>query len=1208
MHIKKILVDGFKSYAKETVITGFDSHFNAITGLNGSGKSNILDSICFVLGITNLSQVRAGNLTELVYKQGQAGVNKATVTITFDNEDESNSPAGYEAYKEIIVTRQVLLGGKSKYYINGRTAVAKKVQDLFHSVQLNVNNPHFLIMQGRITKVLNMKPNEILGMVEEAAGTRMYETKRVNALTTIDKKQLKLDQINSVLCEEITPTLEKLRGEKQSYLKWSKIHADIERLERLVVAGEYHKALLALDAEGYSELEEQLEIVQDRVKQSHDALHVKDHEIEERAANADVSAELKQIKKEEDTLSKDVVKELSAWESAQENVASAQIDVKAAQFSLDECLTAVASKEHDIANDTTNTEQMLIDAQQAEDRCAQLTNDYQNMCAGISSSQGDDGRTLPEQISQAHADSMGAAAKIDQTEMKIKHLSKEMKSVASDLDKQKKSSTDLTSKKEKAAAKVAQLQEETAGLNFSFDEYNALDKEKSDLEGAAVEMIERIETLQALLGARLSFQYTDPVRGFDRSKVKGVVAKLVKMKDTAHATALEVAAGGKLFQVVVDDHITSKALIERGQLRQRVTFIPLDKIQLSSVSHATLDRAIAIGKNYNAMVMPAIDLIEFDEEVRNAMEYAFGSTIIVDNSKAADEICTATKTRTVTLEGDVYEPGGIISGGSAGNMGHSLSNIAEVATKTKELSQIKTRLATVCARFSSMAASASTFDKISAKLNLALAELDSAQKHLSNTSYGMLTERLDAITAELQAAGIELDGMQKKRDEKWNLYEHLKAQESNLTQQREDRLRDLEIAVKAAKAEAADKSKRAREIGSQAETLKLELDELRLEVIVARECLEAANVALSSAVKKEETLQMKLGQVRADYDEVKAKLVCMEAKWADGQAELAGLKDERATMMKETENLKLEEKKLSIQLSRMQKDREEAEKKIIGLETKYSWVLNEKHAFGISGGDYDFAATNLEAVSKDLHSRKKEQETLSKKVNKKVMGMIEKAESEYTELLRKRKVVENDKKKIQAVIQELDVKKKAEVERTWVKVNRDFGSIFATLLPGTRAKLEPPDGMAAWEGLEVKVAFGDVWKETLSELSGGQRSLLALSLILSLLLFKPAPMYILDEVDSALDLSHTQNIGLMLKTHFSQSQFIVVSLKEGMFNNANVIFRTKFVDGISTVTRTLGTGYGRSPALTTFNSHPAESNEKAGRGKKNGKENTTRVG
>merc|ERR1719384_714359 len=164
-------------------------------------------------------------------------------------------------------------------------------------------------------------------------------------------------------------------------------------------------------------------------------------------------------------------------------------------------------------------------------------------------------------------------------------------------------------------------------------------------------------------------------------------------------------------------------------------------------------------------------------------------------------------------------------------------------------------------------------------------------------------------------------------------------------------------------------------------------------------------------------------------------------------------------------------------------------------------------------------------MSSRMKSLQEESAVLEKKINKKVMGMIEKAESEYSELLRKRKVVENDKKKIQSVITELDVKKKSELERTWIKVNRDFGSIFSTLLQGASAKLEHPEGMEAWEGLEVKVGFGGVWKESLSELSGGQRSLIALSLILSLLLFKPAPLYILDEVDAALDLSHTQNIG-----------------------------------------------------------------------------------
>lgn len=138
----------------------------------------------------------------------------------------------------------------------------------------------------------------------------------------------------------------------------------------------------------------------------------------------------------------------------------------------------------------------------------------------------------------------------------------------------------------------------------------------------------------------------------------------------------------------------------------------------------------------------------------------------------------------------------------------------------------------------------------------------------------------------------------------------------------------------------------------------------------------------------------------------------------------------------------------------------------------------------------------------------------------------------------------------------------------YFQVNKDFGSIFGSLLPGANAKLQPPANQSVLDGLEVKVGFAGAYKESLSELSGGQRSLVALSLILAMLLFKPAPLYILDEVDAALDLSHTENIGAMLKRHFKHSQFIVVSLKDGMFNNANVLFKTRFVDGMSAITRT----------------------------------------
>ncbi|GAA5966873.1 hypothetical protein JCM8115_006184, partial [Rhodotorula mucilaginosa] len=239
MRITELILDGFKSYPVRTSIAGWDPSFNAITGLNGSGKSNILDSICFVLGITNLSTVRAANLLDLIYKRGQAGVTRASVTIVFDNSDKSQSPVGFEKMAEISVTRQISVNGQSKYLICGHRSTQQAVQNLFQSVQLNINNPNFLIMQGKITKVLNMRPVEILSMIEEAAGTSMFEEKKDKAVKTMSKKEKKLEEIQSLLKEEIVPKLDRLREEKRVFLEFQKTSSELERLGKLVIAWDW---------------------------------------------------------------------------------------------------------------------------------------------------------------------------------------------------------------------------------------------------------------------------------------------------------------------------------------------------------------------------------------------------------------------------------------------------------------------------------------------------------------------------------------------------------------------------------------------------------------------------------------------------------------------------------------------------------------------------------------------------------------------------------------------------------------------------------------------------------------------------------------------------------------------------------------------------------------------------------------------------------
>jgi structural maintenance of chromosome 2 len=200
------------------------------------------------------------------------------------------------------------------------------------------------------------------------------------------------------------------------------------------------------------------------------------------------------------------------------------------------------------------------------------------------------------------------------------------------------------------------------------------------------------------------------------------------------------------------------------------------------------------------------------------------------------------------------------------------------------------------------------------------------------------------------------------------------------------------------------------------------------------------------------------------------------------------------------------------------------------------WIKEEKSSFGRPNTVYDFQKQNMSETKHRLQELKTRKEKLSKNVDMRAMGMLAKKEEEYEELNKKRTIVLRDRSTLESTIEDLEKIKTEVLVKAFESINKDLGNIFKTLLPGAFAKLERVNKNSLLDGVEFKVSFGDVWKESLTELSGGQRSLVALSLILSLLLYKPAPLYILDEVDAALDTSHTQNIGLMIKKYFKHSQ------------------------------------------------------------------------
>lgn len=225
-----------------------------------------------------------------------------------------------------LLNSQIVVGGRNKYLINGHLAQPNRVQNLFHSVQLNVNNPHFLIMQGRITKVLNMKPPEILSMLEEAAGTRMYETKKEAALKTLEKKQSKVDEIDKLLDHEILPALEKLRKERMQYMQWANGNAELDRLRRFCIAYEFIQAEKVRD-KSVQDLE-QMKAKITEIDDTRERLNVEIQEMEAKVSEltakkeATMGGEVKTLSETLDVLSSNLVRETTVLENKEETLSS----------------------------------------------------------------------------------------------------------------------------------------------------------------------------------------------------------------------------------------------------------------------------------------------------------------------------------------------------------------------------------------------------------------------------------------------------------------------------------------------------------------------------------------------------------------------------------------------------------------------------------------------------------------------------------------------------------------------------------------------------------------------------------------------------------------------------------------------------------------------------------------------------------------------
>lgn len=1200
MFIKSLIIDGFKSYGKRTEVNGFDPEFTAITGLNGTGKSNVLDAICFVLGISNLSHVRATSLQELVYKGGQCGVTKATVTIIFDNTNPLQSPIGYEKCREITVARQVIVGGKNKYMINGKVVINKKVGDLFCSVQLNINNPNFLIMQGRITKVLNMKPEEvsvalvyiwllkwlisilscppvqILSMIEEAAGTSMYESKRDETNKLLERKDGKMNEISSLLHEEIEPKLDKLRAERDRYVEFQQLVREIEHLMYIHVSHTYLQHKKAVES-----CETSIRLANEFIETGHQQMITNDATVEQLDADAqqmqaridaESGGELTELEARLAELTRSESAQTGEKKSTEAGLAVEKRNILKLQRSIKDDEQALERKQNEMGQVAGLFEQLKSADETDKEALATAKRHYEAVRDGLSTNADGEAASLQDQLMQAKQQAMESSTCIKTTDMARKQNAAKLRQ----LQGQRKTTDAAYVKDQQAAAhhqrEVERLQAALDKLDYTDGSLEQLDHRRRQLQTQRRDVQSRFEQRN---GHRYEFHYRDPEPNFDRSRVRGMACMLFEVRNERDYLALGMAAGGSLYSVVTDTDVTSKMILQNGQLQQRTTMIPINKISAGSLSAGQLEAARQAGGADN--VWHALDLIEYDPSVEKVMRFLFGRTLICRNIEVAKKVTYHPRVmcRSVTLEGDIVDPQGTLSGGARPKGGAVLAEIADVRRLVAELRQNDEQIAELSQQMQRMQRIAQAFGQHKDQLDVQRHELANVQQRLAASSVQQHEAECAGLQAQIEAADAAIGEAREKEKAAAAKAADLQAKLSDASGYRERELKAATEAMRAAQKRSESSAKSWTQREREYETLQLQIEDLRGALAKSTEQLALVQQTAEQAAQRLADLAGTAAEIGERVAALRAQIKQKRDALGAQSRELRALGVRKEKLAQSTQTLQLEIKKRQKEIEKLQSDNREGFERLHAMEEQYAWIEEDRKFFGAKNTRYDYGKTNPDEARARLRQAQQQKKELERNLNQKAMMMLEREEQQFKSMADRKQIVGDDKKKIKSIIVDLDDQKKIKVKAAFESVSEYFGDIFGSLLPGAMAKLVPAQPTNFMAGLIVRVGFNGMWKESLNELSGGQRSLVALSLILAMLKYKPAPLYILDEVDAALDMSHTQNIGKMLKMHFTNSQFIIVSLKDGMFNNANVLFKTKFENGVSGVVRTVAANMAR---------------------------------
>ncbi|EAW18970.1 chromosome segregation protein SMC [Aspergillus fischeri NRRL 181] len=1182
MYVKQIIIQGFKSYKDQTVIEPFSPKHNVIVGRNGSGKSNFFAAIRFVLSdaYTHLGREER---QALLHEGSGSAVMSAYVEIIFDNSDD-RFPTG----KPEVVLRRTIGLKKDEYTLDRKNATKSDVMNLLESAGFSRSNPYYIVPQGRVTALTNMKDSERLNLLKEVAGTQVYEARRAESLKIMHETNNKKAKIDELL-DFINERLAELEEEKDELRNFQEKDKERRCLEYTIYSREQQEISGILD-----NLEEQ------RQTGVEDTDLNRDRFIEGEKGMAQIDAEIAECKQQIEFLKVD--KAQLEDERREASKALAQVELRAKSLSENQATAQVLKARHD---EDLKTVERAIKEREAEleeliprfnavrdqeDNIKAQLNEAETTRQRLYAKQGRNSRFrnkserdkwLQAEIKENHTSISTVQTVMAQTQEDIKELENDIALLEPETERLRQQ---IDGRGDTVHSVEQQVQAAKDERDRLMDQRKELWREEAKLDSILANASNEVDRAERTLSQMMDHNTSRGIAAVRRIKrqhnlegVYGTLAELFEVNDR-YRTAVEVTAGQSLFHYVVDTDETATKVLEILQQEKagRVTFMPLNRLRSKP---ANLPRA--------SDTIPMIDKLQYDSAYEKAFNHVFGKTIICPNLQVASQYARSHGVNAITPEGDRSDKRGALTGGFHDSRQSRLDAVKNLTKWRDGYENKKNRGAEIRKELEKL-------DQVITKSVGELQKLEQ-QRHQVQHSSGPLRQELRSKRDLLQKKNDSLDAKRKAlRNIETNLAavnDQVNAFEAELktpfqkalSNEEEAQLESLSVVAQDLRRQYQELSAQRSELEARKSILEVELRENlnpRLDQLVSRD----TDIGDDDGQGNLKETEREMKRLRKSLENLSQRLQKVDESIEKANAQANELEKQKA-------EIRLELEELARSIEKHQRRMEKNMQKKAALTKQAAECAANIRDLGVLPDEAftKYKHTDSNTVVKKLH---KVNEALKKysHVNKKAFEQYNSFTKQRETLTNRREELEASQKSIEELISVLDQRKDEAIERTFKQVSREFASIFEKLVPAGRGRLiiqrktdralRQEDDMDSdderaqqsvenYVGVGISVSFNSKHDEQqrIQQLSGGQKSLCALALVFAIQACDPAPFYLFDEIDANLDAQYRTAVAQMLQSisESTNGQFICTTFRPEMLHVAEKCYGVSFRQKASTI-------------------------------------------